>query len=159
MAFGTINPNVLDDPLLGFRFSVFFLGGPVGLAHPLDLYFQEVSGLGARIEMKPGNILGEEDSSRQLPGKTVYENLTLRRGMPKFSTLRAEIQASLTDSRRIARNVLVSILDENALPLNSWLFTDAFPVHWSLSSLDAGSGKVIIETMELSYTSFKPFSL
>ena len=158
MAFNLSNTQVLDDPLLGFRFGVFFLGG-LGLAHPLDFRFKKVSGLDARIEVKDSDALGEGDATRRLPGKTVYKNLVLERGMPTFSTLRAELQASLATTNRVARNVLVSILDENALPLNSWLFSEAYVVHWSLSPLDATSGEVIIETIELAYTNFKPFSL
>lgn len=148
----------LSTPLQGFRFGVFFLG-VTGVAHPLDFRFQEVSGIDARIEMESIQSLGEESNSRQLPGKTVYQNLVLKRGMPTASTLRLEVQGSLLSSRRITRNVLVSILNEEALPVSSWLFTDAYAVNWSLSGLNASSGDVIIETMELTYSSFFPFSL
>lgn len=158
MAFSIVNSPELDNPLLGFRFGVFFLGG-IGIAHPLDFRFQEVSGIEARIEMTTSDSMGEGENHRQFPGKTKYTNLTLTRGMPVLSTLRQEIQSSLTSPHRVARNVLVSILDENALPLNSWLFTDAYPVNWSISGLNASSGQVIIETMELTYSNFRPFSL
>lgn len=158
MAFAFSNSVPLDDPLLGFRFGVFFLGG-TGLAHPMDFRFQEVSGLDAQLEMSPVASLGQGDSSRQLPARTKYQNLVLKRGMPVLSTLRQEIQSSLSGSRGVARNVLLSILDENALPLNSWLFTEAYPVRWSISGLNAASGQVLIETMELTYSNFRSFSL
>ena len=159
MAFGLVNAVPLDDPLMDFRFGVFFLGGAVGIAHPLDFRFQEVSGLEANVESTSVDSLGQGDSYRKLPGKTTFKNLVLKRGMPTFSSLRQEVQSSLTSSRHIARNILVSILDENALPLNSWLFTEAYPVHWSLSTLNASSGQVIVETMELTFSNFRPFSL
>lgn len=159
MALSLVNAVALDDPLMDFRFGVFFLGGPVGLAHPLDFRFQELSGLEASVESAPLDSLGQGDSSRRFPGKTTYKNLVLKRGMPTFSTLRQEVQQSLASSKHIARNVLVSILDENALPLSSWLFTEAYPVHWSLSALNASSGQVIVETMELTFSNFRAFSL
>ena len=158
MGFSFVNSVELDDPLMGFRFGVFFLGS-LGIAHPLDFRFQEVSGLGGRIKMSSVDSMGQGDSSRQLPNKTEYTNLVLKRGMPVISTLRMEIQQSLLQSQRTARNVLISILDENALPLNSWLLKEAYPVHWSISGLNASSSKVIIETIELTYSNFKPFSL
>lgn len=158
MAFSFNELPSLSDPLTGFRFGVFFLGG-IGVAHPLDFRFQEVSGLDVRLEVEAADSLGQGDRARQLPGRAVYQNLVLKRGMPGFSSLRSEIQSSLLSSRQTARNVLLSVLDENALPLNSWLFSEAFPVHWSISALDANSSQVIIETMELTYSNFRPFSL
>lgn len=158
MAFNLLNAPDFDDPLVGFRFGVFFLGG-IGIAHPLDFRFKEVSGLDGQLELSPVGDLGQGNSSRQLPNKTKYQNLVLKRGMSNFSTLRMEIQSSLANSRGVARNVLLSILDENGLPVSSWLFSEAYPVRWSLSSLDASSSQVIIETMELTYSKFTSFSL
>ena len=149
---------LIDDPLLGFRFGVFFLG-KLGIAHPLDFRFQEISGLEAHLEVSPLSALGQGSNARQLPEKTKYQNLVLTRGMPVLSTLRMEIQDSLAASRGVARDVLISILDENGLPLNNWLFSDAYPVRWSLSGLNASSGQVVIETIELTYSKFKAFSL
>lgn len=158
MAFNLPSVPELDDPLMGFRFGVFFLGG-VALAHPLDFRFQGVSGLEAQIGLSPMELLAGGNAIRRLPEKTTYKNLVLTRGMPLFSTLRMEIQESLMAAQGIARNVMVSILNEDGLPMNSWLFSDAYPVNWSLSPLDADSGKVIVETIELTYSKFRAFSL
>lgn len=159
MALGFSNLPGLGNPLMGYRFGVFFLG-KFGLAHPLDFRFQEVSGLEARVEMSSISSMGEGDKSSQFPGKTSYpSNLLLKRGMPVFSTFRWEVHRSLQGSRRIARTVLVSILDENALPLNSFKLSDAYPVYWSLSGLDASSSQLVVETMELKYSKLESFSL
>ena len=46
---------------------------------------------------------------------------------------------------------MVSLLDEAGTPVSSWLFINAYPVKWTVSSLDADSNTVVIETLELSY--------
>lgn len=148
----------LDNPLLGFRFGVFFLGS-AGISHPLDFRFQSVSGLGVIVELSGEGGEGTNKSRRALPEKIKYENLHLKRGLPLFSTLRMEVYKSLEQFRFSPRNVLVSILDENALPVSSWLFSEAFPVKWSLSELSADSNGIIVEELELKYKSFKPMML
>lgn len=149
MSFAFPNAPELEDPLLSHRFGVFFLGG-LGVAHPLDFRFSHVSGLGmhnfSRTEENPGGTLE-------------FPNLILERGMPSISTLRAEVMNALSSVAQVRRDVLVSILDENALPLSSWLLTETIPVSWSLSPLDAQSPDVIIERIELEYRNIRPFSL
>ncbi len=148
----------LDNPLLGFRFGVFFFGS-IGISHPLDFRFQSVSGLSVNVELSGSGSEGTNASKRALPERLIYENLTLKRGLPLFSTLRMEVQKSLSQFKFSPRNVLVSILDENALPLSSWMFSEAFPVKWSLSELSADSNGIIVEELELKYKNFKPMML
>ncbi|MGC2237430.1 MAG: phage tail protein [Pyrinomonadaceae bacterium] len=148
----------LDNPLLGFRFGVFIFGS-TGISHPLDFRFQSVSGLSVSVELSGGGSEGTNASKRALPERLKYENLTLKRGLPLFSTLRMEVHKSLSQFKFSPRNVLVSILDENALPLSSWMFSEAFPVKWSLSELNANSNDIIVEELELKYKNFKPMIL
>lgn len=158
MAFSIPILPELDNPLLGFRFGVFFLG-KLGIAHPLDFRFQSVSGLGATLELSGEADEGTNSSKRALPEKIKYANLQLKRGLPLFSTLRMEVHKSFSEFRFSPRNVLVCILDENSLPVSSWLFSEAFPVKWSLSELSAESNSVIVEELELKYKKFKSMML
>lgn len=148
----------LDNPLLGFRFGVFIFGS-AGISHPLDFRFQSAAGFNVSVELSGEGSKGTNSSKRSLPERLKYENLTLKRGLPLFSTLRMEVHKSFSQFRFSPRNVLVSILDENALPLSSWMFSEAFPVKWSLSELSADSNGVIIEELELNYKNFKPMML
>lgn len=158
MAFNLPIPPILDDPMLGFRFGVFFLG-KIGPSHPLDFRFQSVSGLSISVEVKKEGGAGTNTVNSVLPEGLNYSNLVLKRGKPLVSTLSMEIQKSLESFQFSPRNVLVSVLDENALPINSYIFSEAFPVKWSLSGLEAESNAILVEEMELSYKSFKPFLL
>jgi phage tail-like protein len=158
LAFSIPTLPELDNPLLGFRFGVFFLG-TIGIAHPLDFRFQSVAGLSVRVELSGEQNEGTNSSKRALPERLKYENLQLKRGLPLFSTLRMEVHKSFSQFKFSPRNVLVCILDENALPVSSWLFSEAFPVKWSFSELSAESNGVIVEELELKYKSFKPMGL
>ena len=151
-------PPLLDAPLLGFRFGVFFLG-KILVDHPLDFRFQSVSGLSVEVQRSKSSGEGANATGPELPDKLDYPNLILTRGMPLISTLSMEIHKSLNEFKFNLRNVLLCIFDENGIPINSYLFTEAYPVKWSLSTLDADSNAVIIEEMELSYKNFKPFLL
>jgi len=158
LAFSIPLPAELDNPLLGFRFGVFFFGVS-GIDHPLDFRFQSVAGLSVRVELGDGGNSGSNSNKRALPEKIKYDNLTLKRGLPLFSPLRMEVQKSFSEFRFSPRNVMVSILNENALPVSSWIFSEAFPVKWSLSELSAESSSVIVEELELKYKNFKPMML
>ncbi|WP_293067895.1 MULTISPECIES: phage tail protein [unclassified Moorena] len=52
-------------------------------------------------------------------------------------------------------NVLVILLNENTVPVSSWLFKRAYPVKWTTSDLDANANAVVIDTMELAYVRFQ----
>lgn len=158
MAFDLPIPPELDDPLLGFRFGVFFLG-TVGVAHPLDFRFQSVSGISVELETESIGGKSNNVNGFSAPKGLKYSNLILKRGFPLISTLSMEIQASFSSFQFSPRNVLLSVVDENGIPLNSWIFSEAYPVKWSLNDLDASSSQVLIESVELTYRSFKPFLL
>lgn len=148
----------ITDPLLGFRFVVVFLG-KLGIDHPLDFRFQSVSGLSTEVKVDRIGGAGMNVRSYNYPKAINYSNLILKRGKPKVSTLSIEFQKSLYRFQFKPRTVLLSVLNQDAIPINNWLFSDAYPVKWSLSGLDANQNDVLIEEMELSYSTFKPFYL
>lgn len=137
-------------PPLGFRFSVFFFIGGV-VPNPLDFRFKKVSGIGSSISTSTLNEGGQNLYSHKLPERVQYENLVLERGLAVGSPLVVEFNAAMSLFKFVPSNVLVSLLDEAGIPISSWLFTNAYPVKWTVSSLDADSNAVVIETMELSY--------
>lgn len=137
-------------PPLGFRFGVFFFFGGV-IPNPLDIRFSKVSGIGSSVETQTLQEGGQNLYSHRLPKAIQYDNLVLERGLAVGSLLVAEFNATMSLFKFNPSNVLVSLLDESALPISSWLFMTAYPVKWSISALDAESNQVVIESMELSY--------
>lgn len=137
-------------PPLGFRFGVFFFAGGV-VPNPLDFRFRKVSGIGSSVATRTLNEGGQNIYSHKLPERIQYDNLVLERGLAIGSPLVNELNATMSLFRFSPCNVLVSLLDEAAVPISSWLFMTAYPVKWTISSLDADSNSVLIETMELAY--------
>lgn len=157
MAFDFPMRAELDDPLLGFRFAVFFMG-VTGPAFPLDFRFQSVEGLGQGITVER---LGDQAAlnPRQYPSGRAENQLELKRGMPRISTYRMEVLKSFEEYKFKPRNVMVSILDENGIPFSTWLLREAYPTKWSISGLDATANQVVIENLSLTYVSAEAFSL
>lgn len=144
------SPSSSSGPPLGFRFGVFFFIGGV-VPNALDFRFKNVSGISARVATHPLNEGGQNLYSHKLPERVQYENLVLERGLAVSSPLVVEFNVAMSLFKFTPSNVLVSLLDEAGEPITSWLFVNAYPIKWNVSSLDAESNTVVIETMELSY--------
>jgi len=138
------------DLILSSRFAViFFVGGIV--PNPIDLRFQRVSGLSAKIDTATVNEGGQNLYSHRLPRRIGYQNLVLERGFVVGSPLNLEFNTAMTLFKFAPSNVMVTLLGGSAAPLAAWLFLKAFPVRWETADLNAGEDKVLIDTLELCY--------
>jgi len=144
-----INPQGLA---MGFRFGVFFFIGGL-IPNPLDIRFQKVSGLDATINTTNVEEGGQNLYTHRLPQRIEYSNLVLERGLSVGSLLTIEFNVAMSTFKFLPSNVLITLLDEDGLPLlgAGWLVLNAYPVKWSVSALDAGSDEVVVETLELAY--------
>lgn len=133
------------DPLLGFRFCVFFFKSN-GLLNPLDSRFKRVSGIGSTISL----------DTNQLPEAVTHNHLLLERGLTVGSLLSAEFDVVMSEFKFSPGNVLVSLLNGTGVPVSSWLFMKAYPVKWSVSDLNADQNEVVIESLELAYRRMQP---
>ena len=52
------------------------------------------------------------------------------------------------------RQLMVTLRNENFDPLITWTFTNAYPVRWETSPLNAMENAILTETMELCYSYF-----
>jgi len=135
---------------LGFRFEVLFFGGGV-IPNPIDILFQNVSGIGTTVATHTVEEGGQNLYSQVLPKKIQHENLVLERGLVVGSPLVIEFNVAMSRFKFSPSNVLVTLLDETRTPIAAWLFMKAYPVKWSVSDLDAKANTVVIEHMELTY--------
>jgi len=150
----TFNELLTDKILLGFRFGVFFFAGGV-VPNPLDIRFQSVKGLGATVKTEPIEEGGQNLYTQKLPVKVEYENLVLERGVIVGSPLNIEFNVAMTLFKFAPSNVLVTLFNEQKIPLMAWTFLKAYPVKWSTADLDATKREVLIDTLELAYTSMQ----
>jgi phage tail-like protein len=107
----------LSYPQTGFHFSVVFELFP---QLPNDIRFQEVSGLNATMELEALKEGGENRFVHQLPVRTSYSELVLKRGKFMGSGVLYWCVNAIENFEFKPTNVLISLLDENHLPLYNW---------------------------------------
>ncbi|TSE09824.1 MULTISPECIES: phage tail protein [Aquimarina] len=145
------------EPTLSHRFGVFFLAGGI-VPNPIDLRFQKVSGISTDVQLETINEGGENLHMHRAPKMMNYNNLVLERGYVTSeipSPLNLEFNATFSLFKFNPSNVLVTVFNEEGIPIGGWMFLKAYPVKWSVSDLDAQSNTVAIDTMELAYTRFQ----
>jgi phage tail-like protein len=136
---------------LSSRFAVVIFALGV-VPNPIDLRFQRVSGLSASISTVSVREGGQQLYTHRLPDMVSYENLVLERGFMVGSPLNIEFNIAFSQMKFAPSNVMVTLLNDDALPIAGWMFVQAFPVRWSTADLDASRDEVLIDTLELAYT-------
>jgi phage tail-like protein len=126
-----------------------------GITTKADCAFAEADGLESELgvmEIKEG---GENRYSHRLPDRATHGKLTLKRGvMLASSELAAWCKTTLESDfslRFTPKNIEVSLLNEDASPVLVWTFFGAWPVKWSVASLDSKKNEVALETLEFVY--------
>ncbi|MEB3305086.1 MAG: phage tail protein [Cyanobacteriota bacterium] len=153
MAFPLPVPS-LNSPLgmpLAHRFGVFFFASGM-VPNPLDIRFQRVSGLGTKVETEPMNKGGQNIITKRLPKRLVYDNLVLERGFVVGSLLNTQLNDVMNEFKFFRSDVLVTMFNEAAAPISAWLFKEAFPVRWATADLNAQEDRILIDTLELSFS-------
>lgn len=144
-------------PLTAYHFVVAFELFP---QLPHDLRFQEVSGLTVNMEMEPYREGGQNRFEHQLPVKTTYTDLTLKRGMFELpSGIMAWCINAVQHFEFQPTNLLVSLLNDQHVPVQSWYVVNAIPKSVEFSNLNAEESQVAIETLVLSYNYFNILNL
>ncbi len=150
----------LVPPPVGYCFIVnFLIQGVAPLLVPRDMCFQSVSGFSVSMSPYSFEEGGQNLYDIRLPSRFKYENLVLKRGLAVLSGLTLQFQAAMTFYEFKHVNVLVTLMNESGVPVNSWLFVNAFPVKWSSTDLNAEENKIVIETLELAYERFQRITL
>jgi phage tail-like protein len=138
-------------PIAGFHFDVQFQLG----TGPVNIGFQDVSGIGVDIETESITEGGENRFTYKLPLRASYSNLVLKRALITNADLMNWCNNSIDNLEIEPASVVVSLLNENHEPLKSYAFINAYPLKWSVSNFNAESNNLVIETIELYYQFFR----
>lgn len=142
--------------IVGFHFRVFFFDLPD--EKEADIKFQSITGLDVQIDKETLKEGGENRFEHNLPGRTKYSSLTLKRGIltPDDSGLTIWLQKAFQDMvfTPLSR-IDVELLNENHDILMQWELSHVWPVSWKVGELNAEKGEVLLETLELNYNYFK----
>jgi phage tail-like protein len=155
-----VTPGVQrPDPLPRYRFIVTLDPGdaylPPAQAQLLPMVaagaFQEVTGLGAQLEVVAYAEGGRNDSVRQLPLRHSWNRITLKRGVVRDPGLWSWYQAGLADSLGARRDGAVILLGLDGQPAAAWAFHGGLAAKWSGPDLHAEQNAVAVESLEIAH--------
>ena len=146
-------PTSLHYPPVGFHFRVEFQDVPELTIR--DTFFQNVSGLSRELGTETINSGGENRFSFKLPTRAQYPNLVLTRGLLVDSKLIKWATDAIEHLDILTSTVMVTLLNENHEPLQTYQCIHAWPQKWNISGFNAEESKIVVETMELAYQYFK----
>lgn len=137
-------------PLVGYRFVVVI--STAGIPNPVDMQFKEVSGL------KMSRNIDVNGSMTSINGQVPTQTLTLKRGL--FTSVSPLMLANvaeslLWDTRLLRKDIMINVLDENDIPVNAWMVTNAYLESWEWDGLNASSNDVLVESMSFKYSGIK----
>ena len=123
-----------------------------------DTSFQDVSGIGSEIETEPYAEGGENRYVHQLPKSVKHPKLVLKRGIAQMTSplvvwCRSIFEGDFAEPIK-PMSVMVSLMDENKVPIRVWSFSNAYPVNWEVENFNSTKNEVAIETIELRYRKF-----
>lgn len=135
------------DPYVGYNFYLQMEGLIVG-------GFKQVSGLSASIAHEEYREGGRNTTGVHLVGGTTWSPITLHHGMIELDGLWMWFEAA---SRGVVRkrHCTLMMLDERSIPKAIWNIFDAMPVRWTGPELDATTGGVAMESIELVHSGMK----
>jgi phage tail-like protein len=137
-------------PPVGFHFSVNFELSP----QADDTRFQEVTGLDVEMEMDSFIEGGENRFTWQLPRRTRYSDIILKRGMFIGSPVIKWCRDAFENFLFTPANLHITLLNEQHTPMMTWYVVNAIPKRWSVSGLNAQDNSIMIESITLSYQYF-----
>lgn len=136
--------GIRTDPYLAFNFLVEIEGLLIG-------GFSEVTGLQIETVVETYREGGLNEYEHKLAGPTRYPaNLTLKHGLIDIETLWKWHQDIIQGTIK-RKNGTIYLLDQEKLPAMWWDFMEAYPVKWTGPDLNAASGTIAIETVELAH--------
>jgi phage tail-like protein len=119
--------------------------------------FSDVSGLTTEIhisEYRDGN--DAESHVRKVPGSHKVGDVTLKRGVVDSSDLWAWIKQTETTGILAQRDVIITLRDEAANPVQSWKLRNVVPMKYTGPTLAGkGGGEVAMEELVLAAEGFE----
>lgn len=137
----------VQNPYMSFRFRLEIEGITSAMA-------SEVTGLQMETETEPYEEGGVNDFVYQLPKRTKYLHITLKRGITDIDDLWNWYQEVVSGSFE-RKNGAVILLDSSGNDTWRWDFSNAYPVKWTGPELRADSNTVAFETIELAHHGIK----
>ena len=135
------------DPFMSFRFRVEIDG--ITFAQ-----MSEVTGLQIETEIESYEEGGINDFVHQLPKRTKYQKIILKRGITELDQMWQWYQ-DVVNGKFGRKSGAIILLDTTGEDKCRWNFSAAYPVKWSGPDLKADSNTIAFETVELVHNGIK----
>lgn len=116
-------------------------------------HFTSCTGLGVQVEVIEYREAGSRDVVRAIPGRTSYDDVTLRYGLTDSRELWDWMMTAVRGNV-VRKNVSVLMLsDDGVNEVMRWNLINAWPSQWRGAALDALGSEVAIESLTLVFES------
>lgn len=148
----------LPGPLPAFNFYIALMdtGATSPLSAALDAAafllggFSEAQGLESEIRVEERRAGGQNDRVFRFPTVAAFPNIVLSRGVGFSEDLYLWHEGFLKGQGK-RRNGLIFLANETRVPIKAWKFENGIPVKWSGPALNASTGAVAIEKLEIAH--------
>lgn len=149
----------MNDPWLGYQFVVNldppdpYLSTEQAARVPrlVEAGFQEVSGLGAQLEVTTYAEGGLNSHVHQLPLRHSWNRIVLKRGITRDFGIWEWYLAGLSQSLGARRDGSITLRDANGDDAMAWYFHGGLAAKWEGPALNAMQASVSIETLEIAH--------
>lgn len=121
--------------------------------------FKEVSGLTTEIETETIIEGGNNDYHYVVPKYVKHGNLILKRALKPLKQKDVKWIASFFNGSLVypisTISVTVNLLNKDGVPIYSWNCHNAYPVKWETEVLDSEKSTILLESLELTYSSLE----
>lgn len=122
--------------------------------------FSEVSGLQVEVEVETYNEGGVNGFVHHLPGRMVWPNLVLKRGVTWDDNLLVWFHQTTGDQfanegKVVRTSAAVTMISSTGKRLRSWDLVDAVPVRWTGPTFAASAEEQPVEELEVAHHGFQ----
>lgn len=130
-----------------------YLPAPQALLVPRvsEAGFQDISGLGAELEILAYPEGGTNGFVHQLPVRHSWGRITLKRGIVWGQEMWQWYRAGLTQSLGARRDGMIMLLAPDGQPAYTWVFWAGLAAKWSGPGLNAMQSEVAVESLEIAH--------
>lgn len=131
------------NPYRSFRFRIEIGGLTIAQV-------SEVSGLQIETETEPYEEGGVNDFVHQLPKRTKYQHIILKRGITDLDDMWKWYQEVISGKFKRKSGSII-LIDTNGEEKWHWNFSEAYPVKWTGPDFKSDSSTVAFEAIELAH--------
>lgn len=115
--------------------------------------FTQVTGLSSQVDVMEYPEGGVNTFVHRLPSRIKQGNVTLKRGVTTEKALYTWFQSSVIKAQ--PNDLSITILDETGATVQTWSFSNAYPVKWTGSDLNAGGNEFMTQSLEIAHSGMK----